>query len=106
MRVQTIVGLVFFIIAAGCALRANLIIGKIVAEINRLLPKEQAVPVYGFVRHRFFDILTEYRRLYPDGKLLLRFYTWGIIGLVCWLACAGCLLFWTVGPAGSGWRYR
>jgi hypothetical protein len=64
-----------------------------VADINRLLPKERAVPVYGFVRHRFFDILTEYRRLYPNGRLLLRLYIWGAIGLVCWLACVVCLFF-------------
>jgi hypothetical protein len=99
MKIQTIAGLVLFIIAAGCSLRANLLIGDMVADVNRLLPKERAIPVYGFVRHRFFDILTEYRRLYPDDRLLLKFHISGLIGLACWLACVGCLLFWTAGPA-------
>jgi hypothetical protein len=99
MNIQTIAGLAFFIVAAGCILRANLLMGNIVADINRMLPKERAVPVYGFVRHRFFQILAEYRRLYPEGRLLLRFYIWGAIGFTCWLACGVCLFFWTAGPA-------
>jgi hypothetical protein len=105
MKIQTIAGLVLFIIAAGCSLRANLLIGAMVADVNRLLPKERAIPIYGFVRHRFFDILTEYRRLCPDGRLLLKFYILGVIGLVCWLACVGCLFFGTAGPVGSALRH-
>lgn len=105
MNIQTIAGLVLFIIAAGCSLRANLLVGDIVAAINQLLPKEQAVPVYGFVRHRFFDILAEYRRLCPRGRLLLKFYIWCVIGLACWLACVGCLFFFTAGPVGPPLRH-
>ena len=99
MTTPKIVGIVLFIISVGCALRANLLIGEIVSDINRLLPTERGVPIYGFVRHRFFDILAEYRRLYPKGRSLFRLYIWGGIGLACWFGCVGSLFFWQAGSA-------
>jgi hypothetical protein len=77
------VAAVAFLIGIGCMVRANLLFGEIVTEINRLLPKERAVPLAGFVRHQFFDILAEYRRLYPGGRLVLRLSIWTAVGFVC-----------------------
>jgi hypothetical protein len=106
MTVQKIVGICLFIISCGCTLRANLLIGDIVSEVNRLLPKGRVIPTYGFVRHRFFDILTEYRRLYPDGKLLRRLYIWGAMGFACWIGSVAYLFFSGAGSVGYIPRHR
>jgi hypothetical protein len=100
MVVQTVISAALFFIAIGCVIRANLLFGEIVTDVNRLLPKEQAIPVFGFTRHLFFDVLAEYRRLYPNGKLARKFYIWTAIGFACLIGCACYLVFSGVGTAG------
>jgi hypothetical protein len=89
VKIQTIAGLAFFVLGVGFALRTNKLFGDIVADINRLRPMEKAIPVNGFIRHRFFSILMEYRKLYPDGRLHSRVYISSGIGFACWLAFVG-----------------
>lgn len=88
MTIQMFVGAALFFVVVGCAVRANLLFGEIVTDINRLVPEEQAISLSGFVRHRFFAILTEYRRLYPDGKLIHKFNAWAALGFACFIGAA------------------
>jgi hypothetical protein len=81
MTIQAAVATLLFLAAIGCMVRANLLFREIVAEINRLLPAEQAISLTGFVRHRFFEILGNYRKLYPDGKLVIRLAVWSAVGI-------------------------
>jgi hypothetical protein len=95
-----ILGGAVFLVGMGCMVRANLLFREIVSEINRLLPEEQAISLNGFVRLRFFDILAEYRRLCPGGKLIVRFSIWSAIGFICFLGSAGYLFFSGAASAG------
>jgi hypothetical protein len=45
------------------------------------------------VRHRLFEILGEYRKLYPGGKLVLWFEIWSAIGLASMFGGAGYWFF-------------
>jgi hypothetical protein len=104
MTVQEVVSAVFFLISMGCMVRANLLFREIVAEINRLTPAERAIPFTGFLRHRFFEVLGEYKRLYPDGKLVLTLSIWSAIGFLCLFGSAG---YWIVsGAAFTGYIPR
>ncbi len=100
MVVQTVISAALFLIAIGCVIRANLLFGEIVAEINKLLPEDQAITLSGFVRHRFFEILTEYKRLYPDGKLVRKMHMSTAFGFACLIGSAGYLFFSGAGSVG------
>jgi hypothetical protein len=104
MTVQVTVSSVFFLIGMGCLVRANLLFREIVIEINRLLPTERAISLAGFARHRFFEILGEYKRLYPDGKLALRLSMWSTVGFICLFGSVGYWFF--SGAASSGYIPR
>lgn len=104
MTVQATVAGVFFLIGIGCMVRANLLFGQIVAEINRLLPAEQAASLAGFVRHRSFEILGKYRKLYPDGKLVLKLAIWSALGFASLFGSAGYWFF--SGAASIGYILR
>jgi hypothetical protein len=98
MTVQMAVCAAFFFIGIGCVIRANLLLGEIVADVNRLLPEELAISLSGFARRRFFDILAKYRRLYPNGKLAHQMSIWVGVGFAC-LFGAAC--YWFFSGAGS-----
>ena len=98
MTGQGVVGAIVFLMGIGCIVRANILFREIVAKINQLLPADRAISLAGFVRHRFFEILGEYRKLYPDGKLVLKFPIWSAIGFAFFFGCAG---YWFISGAAS-----
>jgi hypothetical protein len=106
MIVQVLICATLFLIGIGCVIRANLLFGDVVAEINKMLPEERAISLSGFVRHRFGEIMVEYKKLYPDGKLAHRFHIWTAIGFACLIGFAGFLLFSGVGSASFIPRQR
>jgi hypothetical protein len=98
MTIQTTLSIGFFLVGIGCMVRANLLFREIAVEINRLLPAERAISLAGFARHRFFEILGEYKRLYPDGKLVLKLSIWSAVGFACLFGSAG---YWFFSGAAS-----
>jgi hypothetical protein len=68
MNLQGVLATTVFLVGIGSLIRGNVLFGEIVADIKRLEPKNQP-NLYGFERHRFFDVLADYRRLYPEGRL-------------------------------------
>jgi hypothetical protein len=99
MTLQEVMATIFFLIGVGGLIRANVVFGEITAAINRLEPKEQA-NFYGFQRHRFFDVLADYRRLYPEGKLISRVFLWAGIGSSWVLVATVYCLVYGVGSSG------
>ena len=104
MTVQVVVSALSFLISMACMIRANLLVREIVVEINRLLPAEREISLTGFARHRFFEILMEYRKLYPDGKLVVELSIWSAIGFASLLGAAGYWFF--SGAASTGYILR
>jgi len=93
MTIQAVVYAVLFFIGTFCIIRANLLFFDVVADVNRLSPEDRAIPLAGFMRHRFGEAVTRYRRHYPDGKLILKMYVWAAIGFLSFFGIAG---FWLV----------
>ena len=104
MTAQTIVSAVFFFIGIGCIARANLIFREIVVAINRTLATERRISPSGFARHRFFEILGEYKRLYPDGNLVLGLSILSSVGFACLFGSVGYWFF--SGAASTGYIPR
>ena len=104
MTFQVVVSAVLFLVGIGYMVRANLLFREIIVEINRLLPTERAISLDGFARHRFFEILGGYKGLYPDGKLVLSFSIWSVVGFACLFGSVGYWFF--SGAASTGYMPR
>jgi hypothetical protein len=101
MILQSVICAALFFISVTCIGRANLLFGEIVAEINRVLPEDRAISRTGFfARYRDVEVFAEYKRLYPDGKLVRKMHMWTAIGFACFFGFAGYLFFSGVGSAG------
>ena len=91
MNVRLILAALSFCLAMAGCLAANLTYSSMVEEINKNRPGNKQLSSFGFtVRLNFFDHLNEYRTLYPNGRLRMRFQianTTMFIGLVAVAAC-------------------
>jgi hypothetical protein len=79
-----------FILLAGvsCMIFGALMINTIIGEINRKLPENEQISYFGGHRTKYHRIREEYRRLYPDGRLLFysRVFSFAGIGFLLLLA--------------------
>lgn len=66
---------------------------QMVDEVNPLLPKERRFSPLGWWIGKTLRLHGEYRRLYPDGKLLTRYWTVTSLGGACLLLLVLAALF-------------
>jgi hypothetical protein len=86
----TLLAVAFLIVAQVCLISCTFIIFAIIGEVNRKRPEGEQISYIGWhvTKRRF--VRQEYRRLYPEGKLVQRydFLLW--TGLAC-IVCFGIL---------------
>jgi hypothetical protein len=70
-------------------LLSSIVSYQMLAEVNAHLPQELRFSGFGWWLGKSFRLHGEYRRLFPDGKLLIRFWTVSALGYAC-----GLLLVW------------
>ena len=71
MSVDRIGALLMFLAAISCILCANLAMFAMIGEVNRKLSENEQISYIGFYPTKYLTIHREYRRLYPQGRLLL-----------------------------------
>jgi hypothetical protein len=98
MTVRSVISAALFLTGIGCIAHANFLFGDIVADVNRLHPPERAISLLGLGRHQLSEVRREYKRLYPDGKLVLKYYIWAAVGLAC---VFGSAVYWFFSQARS-----
>jgi hypothetical protein len=89
---RLVIGLVAFGLAMTGIGAANLVMFRMIDEINRKRPEGEQMSHLGGPPLKTYRILDEYRRLYPAGRLHL--YYWGsgafaMINLVGSAVCGG-----------------
>lgn len=94
MSARVIIGIVSFSIFMTGLFVANLLVTILIGEINRKRQDDNLVSYWGFTPPKMTRIFSEYRRLYPDGRLNV--YVWtafaiAMIGLVSAGVCLGIL---------------
>ncbi len=87
-----IVGLVGLLILG---LASSLVSSEIVEKVNDRLPKEQQFAPLWWYWPRTRRLWQEYTRLYPDGALLRKLRTLGVLAFAC-LVTSG----WAIGLFG------
>ena len=87
---RTILGIASFSIALTGLFLSNMFLVMMIGEINRKRSETDQVSYFGFTLPKVLRIFSEYRRVYPGGKLhSYAFISFGIamLGLISVAVC-------------------
>lgn len=66
---RVIAGVVFFCLGIAAAITSSMFTTMMISEINRQREKDNQISYLGFTPPKTLRIFSEYRRLYPKGRL-------------------------------------
>ena len=94
MTTHIIVGIIAFVCGVLCAISGTLLVFEMVDSVNDKLPEEQQFSPLWWYPSKYGRLFTEYKRLYPDGRLAKRFRLWSaaLRLLICGCLGTGILL--------------
>jgi len=92
MAARIITGIVALACVAVCGVMSNLVSAEMVNKVNEKAPEGRQFVALGWHLPKTQRLHREYKRLYPDGHLLLRLRVLMAVAIVCLLICA-----WSVG---------
>jgi hypothetical protein len=87
MSSQVTIGVIALVFVSACGLTSALANLRIVEKVNERLPKEERIEPLGWYFSKTLQLHREYRRLYPDGHLLLMVRVLIALMIVCLLVC-------------------
>jgi hypothetical protein len=90
MTALVIVGIAALACVSILGLVASLAHFEMVDKVNDMLPKNEQFAPLGWYFSKYQRLTREYKRLYPGGRLLLKFRVLRALTLVCFLICALC----------------
>lgn len=64
-----VIGIIAFCVALSGVILANMFVIMMIGEINRKKEEGSLISYFGFSPPKVMQIFTEYRSLYPNGKL-------------------------------------
>lgn len=95
MSTRVIVGIVALACISICGLVATFANFEMVDKVNGKLPKAEQFALLGWYWSKRQRLHREYKRLYPDGRLLLKVRVLTALTFACLLICA-----WSFGLFG------
>ena len=87
MSTQVTIGIIALVSVSACGLISTLGSFLMVEKINEKLPKEEQIESLGWHFSKTLRLHREYRRLYPDGHLVLMVRLLMALMIVCLLIC-------------------
>jgi hypothetical protein len=69
MSVRLVAGIVLFCVWMTGLVMGNISIYRMIGEVNRNSRRSRSFSYFGFWAGKTMSIISEYRRLYPEGKL-------------------------------------
>jgi hypothetical protein len=95
MTAHGIIGITAFICGVVCAITGSFVAFQMVDKVNDKLPEEcQFSPIWWYWS-KYQRLFAEYKKLYPDGRLLRRFRILGVLAFAYLLASAWGLGFFS-----------
>jgi hypothetical protein len=73
---------------SACGIIATIANFEMVEKVNDKLPKEEQFGALGWYLSKTLRLHLEYRRLYPDGRLVLKVRALLVLIIVCLFICA------------------
>ena len=95
MTSRLIVGVVALACVLVCGLAASLATFEILDKVNDKLPKGEQFATLGWYFSKYKRLNREYKRLYPDGRLLLKGRVLTVLMFASMLICAWGLGFFS-----------
>jgi hypothetical protein len=74
MTVRLVVALVLLLVVVACGMASTFAAWRIVEEVNPRLPENEKFDPVGWTFPKQLRLFREYRRLYPSGRLVSRFW--------------------------------
>ena len=93
MSLRVAVGIVALVCGSICGMTATFKMLGMVDQVNDRLPKEERFDPLGWYLSKSQRLHREYKRLYPDGRLLLQYYVACVWGLFVCSFASGVLDF-------------
>jgi hypothetical protein len=84
---QLIIGICAFVGMSACGMLSTFVFFDIVEQVNEQLPTERHFAPLGWYWTKYQKLGREYKRLYPDGRLLRKVRILMIVALVCGVIC-------------------
>jgi hypothetical protein len=81
----SVIGIVLFLMAQSCILLSGFVMFAMIGQINRKLPDNQQISYLNGNVIKTVQVFSEYRRLYPEGRLhtlTKSFFGLGIVLLI------------------------
>jgi hypothetical protein len=88
MATRVIVGIIALVCVSICGMIAAFANFEMVDKVNNKLPKGEQFATLGWYFSKRQRLHREYRRLYPDGRLLLKVRLLVALMIACLLICA------------------
>jgi hypothetical protein len=88
MVVRVIIGIVALACLSICGMIATFANFEMVDKVNNKLPKGEQFAALGWYFSKRQRLQDEYRRLYPDGRLLFKVRVLMALMIACLLICA------------------
>ena len=95
MRVQTVCGVAAIVCVSLSGLVSTLLTFEIVNKVNEKLLETEKFEYFGWHFAKHVRLNREYRRLYPNGKLVQRLYILMALIVFSLVVAAWCLLPFT-----------
>jgi hypothetical protein len=88
MTTRLIVAIVSLACVSICALVATVANSEIVEKVNSRLTKEEQFAPVGWYWSKFQRLHREYQRLFPDGRLLFKFWVAMVLMFAGLIVCS------------------
>jgi hypothetical protein len=92
MTLRLVVGIAAVAVGSACGVASTLARVAMVDKVNEKLSKEEQFAVLGWYWSKQQRLHREYKRLYPDGRLLIRIRSLLALAIACLLVCG-----WSLG---------
>jgi hypothetical protein len=92
MILRMIIGIAAIAGVSAFGLLSTITSYKMMDQVNARLPKDRRFARFGWWAGKTLSLHSEYRRLFPDGNLLARFWTITALMFSCLLVAA-----WAIG---------
>lgn len=88
MTPRVVVGIAALVCASICGMIATFVSFEMIDRVNEMLPDSSRFAWLGWYFSKTQRLHREYKKLYPDGRLLLKVRVLTAVMIVCGLVCA------------------
>jgi hypothetical protein len=88
MATRVVVGIAALVCVSVCGISSMLASWEMMDKVNDKLPKEEQFATLWWYAAKSLRLSREYKRLYPDGNLLLKIRVLRVLMIACLIACA------------------